>query len=361
MKILMSTDCVGGVWTYALELCRALAPSGVEVVLASKGAPLTADQRAAARALPNVALHESRYRLEWMEDPWEDVARASDWLLELAATTRPDLVHLNDYAHGALSFGVPTVVVGHSCVLSWWRAVHGTEAPASWDRYREGVQAGLSGADEVVAPSAAMLRALAHHYGIRGGRVIHNGRRPLHPREVSKEPLILSAGRLWDEAKNVRALEQVAVALPWPVYLAGEGRRVELRSAHALGRLPPETLGEWLGRASIYALPARYEPFGLSILEAALAGCALVLGDIDSLRELWNGAALFVPPDDPELLLLALDRLIASPALRDQLSQRARARAATYSPEAMAAAYLALYGSLCGVDAPMPEEAACAS
>ncbi len=32
-------------------------------------------------------------------------------------------------------------------------------------------------------------------------------------------------------------------------------------------------------------LPARYEPFGLSVLEAALSGCALVLGDIPSLRE----------------------------------------------------------------------------
>ena len=52
-----------------------------------------------------------------------------------------------------------------------------------------------------------------------------------------------------------------------------------------------------MGRAAIYALPARYEPFGLSILEAALSGCALVIGDIPSLREIWADAALFVPSD----------------------------------------------------------------
>jgi hypothetical protein len=45
-------------------------------------------------------------------------------------------------------------------------------------------------------------------------------------------------------------------------------------------------------------LPARYEPFGLSVLEAALSGCALVPGDIASLRGNWDGVAEFVCPDD---------------------------------------------------------------
>jgi glycogen synthase len=55
---------------------------------------------------------------------------------------------------------------------------------------------------------------------------------------------------------------------------------------------------DWYARASIYALPARYEPFGLSALEAALSGCALILGDIPSLREVWLEAAPYVSPDD---------------------------------------------------------------
>ena len=68
---------------------------------------------------------------------------------------------------------------------------------------------------------------------------------------------------------------------------------------HCSGRLTPPQMARVVSRApSIYALPARYEPFGLSVLEAALSGCALVLGDIPSLREIWDGAALFVDPDD---------------------------------------------------------------
>ena len=46
------------------------------------------------------------------------------------------------------------------------------------------------------------------------------------------------------------------------------------------GQLTTAEVRNVINTASIYALPARYEPFGLSILEAALSGCALVLGDI---------------------------------------------------------------------------------
>ena len=48
MKILMTADAVGGVWTYALDLAVGLAPRGVEVVLAVLGPAPSPRQRAAA-------------------------------------------------------------------------------------------------------------------------------------------------------------------------------------------------------------------------------------------------------------------------------------------------------------------------
>jgi glycosyltransferase involved in cell wall biosynthesis len=101
-----------------------------------------------------------------------------------------------------------------------------------------------------------------------------------------------------------------------------------------------------MGRAALYALPARYEPFGLSVLEAALAGCALVLGDIPSLREVWGDAALFVAPEDRDGLAGALEWLMSRPAERERLAARARERALTFSPRRMARAYLHLYATL---------------
>jgi glycosyltransferase involved in cell wall biosynthesis len=77
-----------------------------------------------------------------------------------------------------------------------------------------------------------------------------------------------------------------------------------------LGALPPAEINLWHAQAAIFVAPSRYEPFGLAALEASLAGCALVLGDIPTLRELWTGAALFVPPDDREQLTHVLGLLI---------------------------------------------------
>jgi glycosyltransferase involved in cell wall biosynthesis len=333
MKVLMSTDTVGGVWTYAIELARALRSRNVSFLLATMGAPLSATQREQADALDNVEVEESGYRLEWMDDPWEEVERAGEWLLALEARARPDVVHLNGYAHGALPWTAPVCIVAHSCVLSWWAAVKETPAPAEWDRYRDAVRRGVRAADVVIAPSHAMLRSLRAHYGeLPPARVIYNGREPTLFTPGLKEPFVLSVGRLWDEAKNTAALESVAGELSWPVYLAGDaqrpgGGRRDFGRVHCLGRLTEPELASWLARAAIYALPARYEPFGLSALEAALAGCALVLGDLPSQREIWGDAALFVPPDDPDALVAAIDHLIDDASLRRDYARAAHARA----------------------------------
>ncbi|HEY3521014.1 MAG TPA: glycosyltransferase family 4 protein, partial [Rhodanobacteraceae bacterium] len=172
----------------------------------------------------------------------------------------------------------------------------------------------------------------------------------------AKKGIVFGAGRIWDEGKNLRALAEVAARVPWPVCIAGRARspgrgcgetRAGFLNVRWLGKLGPDAMRRWFGKAAIYALPARYEPFGLSILEAANAGCALVLGDIESLRETWDGAALFVPPGDRDALAEALQRLISDDVLRARSVARARRRARHLTPQAMADAYLESYGDLC--------------
>jgi len=348
----MTADSVGGVWTYALELSRGLTRRGVEVALATLGQPLTAGQWAEARAIDGLRVHESEYQLEWMDEPWDDVRASGAWLLELEARLAPDVVHLNGYCHGALPWRAPALVVAHSCVLSWWQAVHGEAAPERYARYHQEVSRGLARAQAVVAPSAAMLAALREHYGtLPNAEVIHNARDMGVSAPLAKEPFILAAGRLWDAAKNLRALDAVAHRTAWPVRVAGETRHpgggaCQAANAELLGPLPPHRLADLMARAGIFALPARYEPFGLSALEAGLAGCALVLGDIPSLREVWGDAALYVPPDDLEALWAALEGLARFPEARECWGERARARALSYSVDRQVDAYLARYAAL---------------
>jgi glycosyltransferase involved in cell wall biosynthesis len=345
----MTADAIGGVWTYALELCRELGRCEVRVALATMGRRLTGAERAAVAQMAHVELFESAYKLEWMLDPWDDLEKSNPWLLELEARTQPSLVHLNGYCHGALRWKVPCLVVGHSCVYSWFEAVRGMAPREEWQRYRRMVTIGLRGADRVMAPSHSMMTALKRHYGsFSAAEPIYNGRTASVFAPAVKESFVITVGRLWDEGKNIGILQQIAKRLPWPIHAAGEtrapdGGKAALDDLVLLGRLDEQALAGWLARAAIFVLPARYEPFGYSALEAALAGCALVLGDIPSLREIWADAALFVPPDDCAAITGALLKLIADAPRRNQLAQRALARANEFTAERMAQGYLNLY------------------
>lgn len=349
-RVLMTADAVGGVWRYSLDLGRALAARGIRTTLAVMGPPPDDGQRRDAERA-GLSLVSRPYRLEWMDDPWDDVDRAGSWLLALARQLGPDVVHLNGYSHAALPWTVPAVIVAHSCVRSWWRAVKGEEAPCRFAEYRRRVAAGLAAAARIVAPSAGMGAALHEEYGVdRPVQVIPNGITAwtCAPR-ATKEPFVLAAGRAWDEAKNIGALADIAASVPWPVWVAGDLRRPcgeqdeKLHGIRALGRLPAAQVAEWQQRAAIFALPARYEPFGLSVLEAAAAECALVLGDIPTLRENWEGAAVFVAPGDRQELAAALAGLIEDDARRATLGRLAAARAAAFTLDRMADAYVAAY------------------
>jgi glycogen(starch) synthase len=353
-RILMTVDPIGGVWTYALELARALEPHGVQIALASMGAHLTPEQYQEVLARKNVRLFESAFRLEWMPNPWEDVDRAGDWLLKIAERFEPDVVHLNGYSHASLGWNAPVLIGAHSCVLSWWHAVKNEEAPAHYNEYRARVAGGLAAADLVVAPSVAMRDTLALHYdGHCNCIVIRNGRDPRCFVVNEKVSLVFSCGRIWDEAKNLRVVDQIAPHIPWPIAVAGDcqhpgGSRVALQNVRCLGKLEPHDVERQLSHAAIFVLPARYEPFGLSALEAGLSGCALVLGDIPSLRETWQGAAIFVPPDDPIALTNALNGLVENRPRREHFGQRARVRALEFSPHRMATEYIAAYRTCAG-------------
>jgi glycogen synthase len=350
-RVLMTADTIGGVWTYALELARVLCEQDIEIALATMGAPLTSAQWREAERIPNLGIFESTYKLEWMHEPWDDVRAAGEWLLELERSLRPDIVHLNNFAHGALPFSAPKLVVAHSDVVSWWRAVKGEDAPESWNQYRDVLRTGLRAADIVVAPSTCALTDVIHHYGpLRKTEVVPNGRE-ISFRRVAKEPFIFSSGRLWDEAKNISTLAGIGSELAWRVHVAGDthepgGKSVSFANVRLLGRLNASQMAEQFERASIYCLPVRYEPFGLSALEAALAGCALVLGDIPSQREIWRDAAVFVPPNDADALRTALQKLIADAPRRRELAERAHDRALEFTTLRMASSCLALYSEL---------------
>lgn len=351
LRILMTTDAVGGVWRYSLDLINGLAVQGAQVLLATMGPRPSSDQRKQIASIPNVTLVESDYALEWTPNPWADVDAAAEWLLGLADTFLADVVHLNGYAHAALPWRRPVVIVAHSCVSSWWRAVHACTPGVEWEEYRRRVAAGLLAAHTVIAPSAVMAKATATEYNVplEQIRVIHNFSHADAPSQVPKEAFFLAAGRIWDQAKNIAMLAQITPRLNWEMRVSGSNDGAEnpaVASLRFLGVLPYAELLDQMSRASVFVHPALYEPFGLSVLEAARRNCCLVLADIPSLRELWEGAALFVDPRDPEAWVRELNLLTDDPQRRQALGYNATSRALKYEASTAVNQYLQLYRSL---------------
>ena len=350
MKILMTTDTVGGVWVYSLELCRALEKYGVQVHLAAMGAWPSPAQQVEVEKMPNVLLYKSDYKLEWMKDPWEDMEQSRKWINSIYYTVQPDVVHLNNYAHVEEDWKAPVITVFHSCVNTWWQAVKGKEAPHEWDQYKETVKESLEASDVVVGPTKAILeKAKSTHEFSSGSQVIYNGRRITASEEEPKDDIILCMGRMWDEAKNLPLLSEIAKKLPWPVYVAGDavnpdtGKKCRVENVRFLGRLEPEEVQQWMQRARIFVSPTKYEPFGLAILEAAGNGCALVLSEIETLKEIWQEAALFFDPEDQDEAEKTVLRLLENANFLKELSEKAKTRAADFTTEKMGAAYHELY------------------
>jgi glycosyltransferase involved in cell wall biosynthesis len=154
---------------------------------------------------------------------------------------------------------------------------------------------------------------------------------------------------MWDAAKNVSALARASKGLDWPVFVAGPGSDSAGEDSGELtliGNLSHTSLRARMQSAAIFAGAARYEPFGLSVLEAASAGCALVLSDIPTFRELWNGAALFVELNSDRALHEALAGLCTDYRERARLQVAARQRSECYSLARTVEAYHALYRRL---------------
>ena len=343
-RILLTTDAVGGVWQYATDLATALVRRGVDVFLVVLG------PAAAPFHPPGMEVIETGLALDWTARDEGELDGVSQALRTMAADLGTTTAHLHAPALvGGVQWVVPLAVVAHSCVGSWWDAVKGGDLPDDLRWRAERTRRGLHAAGAIVAPTRAFADQLCQRYGLgisHGGQtvhVIHNGRDPGAAIVPSPEGHVLTAGRLWDEGKNMSALDRAAAHIPilaaGPV--DGPGASVRFDNLRLLGTLSADALARERSRASVFASVPRYEPFGLAVLEAAQSGLPLVLSDIPTLRELWDGAAIFVSDEDE--LAPALRRVLADPG---DGGARAKARATRYTVDAMADRTLALHRTL---------------
>ncbi len=350
-RILMTVDAVGGVWRYSVDLAQALADAGTAVILAVLGPAPSDAQRAEVAAIPRVTLIDTGEPLDWLTDDAVAVQHAGATIAALATVHRADLIHVNQPAlAAALPGDLPLIVVAHGCVSTWWEAARpGTPLDPAFEWHRALAAQGLRRATRVVAPSESYARTVARTYGLREAPIaIHNGRAPTPVAPVRTRHIAFTAGRLWDEVKRTPLLDAAAGRLAAPLYAAGptrapHGASVPVEHLHLLGDLAPSGMAAMLATQPVFVSAASFEPFGLAVLEAAQAGCALILSDIDTFRELWDGAAVFVAGDDPAAWADAIAEVMGDATARTALGAAAADRGAHYTVQATADAMRALY------------------
>ncbi|KAB1072853.1 glycosyltransferase family 4 protein [Methylobacterium planeticum] len=354
LHVLLSTEAARGLWGYTLELAAGLSGRGVSTTLAVLGPAPSPEQTASAAAIAECRLVVTGLSLDPAAPDGTALREAADAIAGLAWRLQADIAHLHDpalIAGGGIP--IPTVVTCHDCAATRWATLE--EAPLSPDLtwQRDLAAEGLRAADLLIAPTHAFAELTAAAYGLEAPPlVVRPGRRAPGPVSPCQGlPLVLTSGRLWDRGRNLTALDRVAEGLPVPVQAAGsiespEGERVALQSVQALGPIPAADLAARLAARPIFASLSRYEPFGLGVLEAAQAGCALVLSDIPTFRELWEEAAILVPPDDAAAAERAITGLLADRDRRRRFGEAARARSEQYGREAALDAIAAVYATL---------------
>jgi glycosyltransferase involved in cell wall biosynthesis len=350
--ILITTDAIGGVWRYSTDLASQLQSLGWKVTLLCLGPPPDAAERRLVLDQA-IALHETALPLDWLAATEGDIVFAADALADWAAKLQVDSVHLHSPAYAvSRRFDRPVVAVNHSCLATWWSAIRGPSPMPNDFRWRAELHhEGLLAADRILCPSASFAKLTCDQYGLPTTPIaILNGRKPL-PEGWEVAPLrvrVFTCGRLWDEAKNIALVDRAAARIEVRIHVAGAdraptGQRATVSNLALLGQLDGSALAGILAQQPIYIASSRYEPFGLSVLEAAAFGCPLVLSDIPTFRELWEGAAIFVHPSDEIALAEVVNTLLADAVARADLGHRARQRALGYSIDAMADAVAAVH------------------
>jgi len=238
------------------------------------------------------------------------------------------------------------------------------------DPFRAGafrfVERGLSMlADRVVAISDSLRRFTIERVGVPAAKVetIHYGLDAPPPAWGANPPddvpadarIVLSTSRLTQQ-KGVDVAVRAIASLPDDILLVVLGEGPERSALEALarelgvegrvflpGRVPDVT--SWLDRAAVYVQPARWEGFGLAVLEAMVCSLPVVATRVSSLPELVadGETGFLVPPDDAAALARGLERALAEPRLGEAGRERARSE---FSVAAMADRTAALYDSL---------------
>lgn len=356
---LVLATSTGGTGAHVADLARRLAAGGTAVTVCG---PAATDQQFRFAAAPGQV---GFVPVEISAGARLSDARAVTVLRRALAPAPPDVVHAHGLRAGLVaalavrSVGgrPPLVVTLHNAVLT--SGLRGGAARAVERLVVRSADLVLCASDDLV-DRVRSLGADRARLGPVAAPVLpppHRGRAAVRAELGVPEgrPLILSVGRLHPQ-KGYDVL--VAVAARWRrrdpppvVVIAGDGPSyLDLVARISSARAPVTLLGhrrdvpDLLTAADLAVVSSVWEARQLFAQEALRAGVPLVTTAVGGVPDLVGGAAVLVPPRDPDALDAAVRRLLDDPDEQARLAERGRRRAATWpTPEQTVAGVLAAY------------------
>ena len=198
------------------------------------------------------------------------------------------------------------------------------------------------GVDAVGGPTEVKIADVLSKYGLTPGYVLFVG--TIEPRKNLSR--LVKAYASFDVEEKAKSGELILVGAAGWMGRRELSRLLSQQGVRWLGFLPQEDLEAVYAAASIFVYPSLYEGFGLPVLEAMARGIPVVTSDTSSLREVGEGVALLVDPEDTMELGKAMRRLIYDKSMRKELSELGREKAVGYSWERTAALTLEAYNGM---------------
>ncbi|MGI8750553.1 MAG: glycosyltransferase family 4 protein [Thermoleophilaceae bacterium] len=353
---------------YDYSLASALARAGAEVELVTSRYPY-----GPAPVAAGFTVREAFYRRTMAGDRGTTARRALrlaehvPGMLAQRDLSPADVVHYQWLTLEALDSlmlarGVPRVCTSHNVLRRGRGALRERAARAAIRRMDALIVHTEAGAGELAGRFGAdpeRVHVIPH--GAFGYLTHQADEQPL-PDELARVegPVVLSFGVLRpykgvdvlvEAFRELEGAELWVVGRPWmdvePLKRAAAGAGAQIRFIDRF--VPDVQVPAFFHRADVVALPyRRIDQSGVLYTALAFAK-AIVLSDVGGFSEVGrvDGAAELVAPGDPEALRGALRRLIADPAARARLEQRAAAAAAgRYSWDDIARRTLAVYEGL---------------
>jgi len=193
--------------------------------------------------------------------------------------------------------------------------------------------------DVVMAVSESVRQNLTPEINTDKIHVVHHGVSDIyrvdHP-STTDDPFVLHVS-LASSRKNPDAILNTARQLDIPFKIAGNGwdklmsKEPETENVEILGYVSEDELIELYKRAPIFYFPTLHEGFGLPVLEAMAAGCAVVTSDVYAIPEVTGDAAMVLNPTAVNKHVEVIKHLLESTDERQNLAAEAIERSQQFS------------------------------